>query len=56
MLRALLARALQPVDLPLDGRPHGGGHVQLLEAGPVVAGDVVAVLAELLAEGVHLLA
>ena len=56
VFRALLAGALQAVDLPLDGRPHGLGHGQLLEAGAVTAGDVVAVLPQLLADGLQLLA
>ena len=56
MLRALLAGPLQPVDLPLHRLPHGGGHGHLGDPGPVLGGDVAVGLAQLLADGVHLLA
>ena len=56
MLRRLLARALQPVDLLVDGVGGLLGQRQLGNLGAVLADDIVVALAELLADRRQLLA
>ena len=55
-LAALFAHPLQPVELALGLLAHGLGHLGFGEAGAVVVGDRRVVLAELLADRLHLLA
>ena len=56
MLRRLLARALQPVDLLVDGVGHLLGQLQLGNLGAVLADDIVVTLAEFFADRRQLLA
>ena len=56
MLGRLLAHPLETVELLRDERLHTVGRVEVVEPGAVVADDVVVALAELLADGVELLA
>ena len=57
VLGTLLARSLETAELALGLLAHRFGHVRLLDLGPVLGDDIsVLVLAELLADGGHLLA
>src|SRR5262245_53720062 len=55
-LGALVAHALEPAQLALRLLAHGVGHARLGDLGAVLVGDRGLVLAQLLADGVHLLA
>ena len=56
VLRALLARPLEAVQLALDLLAHVLGHARVLEARPVAGDNIVATLAELLLDRLELLA